>query len=231
MVDIQASIILEKGNTAGKNAVFPLEKRSVIIGRATANYQPDLIVEDNFVSRRHAEISYRNETFVIRDLRSTNGTQLNGHILETSHYYPLTNGSLIGLAIISDQPRILLRYKESESKQLDDTARLQETIWKEHSYYEWLQIDEERKEVRLNGQIITLPKKEYNLLLLLYRNQGKVCSRDNIIAAVWSEVKNLDGVSNESVDQLVHRLRNKIELNLLGTRHILNKKGFGYILE
>lgn len=228
---IEASITLEKGKTAAEKTVFPLEKRSIIIGRVSANYKPDVIIEDNFLSRRHAEISYRNEGFVIRDLRSTNGTQLDGKILQPSQYYPLKNGSLIELAIISGQPRILLRYKESGYVELDDTTRLPETIWKEQPHPEWLQIDEEKKEVQLNGKIVILPKKEYSLLLLLFSNQGKVCSRDDIIAAAWSEVKNPDGVSNESVDQLVHRLRNKIELNLPGTKHIINKRGFGYILE
>lgn len=70
----------------------------------------------------------------------------------------------------------------------------------------------------VNGQIVTLPRKEYCLLSLLYHKRGVVCSRDGIIAEVWPEAGDPGEVSNEAVDQLIHRLRDKNRMRSIKTK-------------
>lgn len=64
-------VLIEKGK-AGK--AFPLAKERVIIGRLG---ESDLVLSDPGVSRRHAEVRRENDTYVISDLGSTNGTMVN----------------------------------------------------------------------------------------------------------------------------------------------------------
>ena len=75
-----------------------------------------------------------------------------------------------------------------------------------------------------------LSKKEYDLLLFLYRNAGAMCSRDDIIEAVWPDTLDPSGISDATIDQLVHRLREKVELEPSKPSRIISKKAFGYML-
>jgi hypothetical protein len=94
----------------------------------------------------------------------------------------------------------------------------------------WLRVDEERKFVSVEGAPVDLSRKEYDTLLCLYRKNGTVCSRDELIANVWPEAHNANGVSDSAVDQLVHRLRLKVEPDPGRPAHLLSRKGFGFML-
>jgi hypothetical protein len=94
----------------------------------------------------------------------------------------------------------------------------------------WLCIDEGNKSVRVNGGAVYLSRKEYDALLCLYRKNGAVCSRDELIDSVWPEASNAEGVSDAAIDQLVHRLRRKVETGKGRPAHLLSRKGFGFLL-
>ena len=67
----------------GKRAEFDLLDGENIIGRSTkSGTGPDILIDDPYVSRRHARITFREGRCFIEDLRSANGTQLNGKNLE-----------------------------------------------------------------------------------------------------------------------------------------------------
>lgn len=68
-----------------------LEKPINVLGR---NRHCDVVIDDASVSSRHAEISYRDKRWMVRDLGSTNGTRLGLVRLEEPHEL-LTNGHLI----------------------------------------------------------------------------------------------------------------------------------------
>jgi hypothetical protein len=68
----------------GGSKVFPLAKRITSIGRGTSN---DLVLNDAQVSTRHAEIVVSEQTFLLRDLQSSNGTWLNGKKIAESPLY------------------------------------------------------------------------------------------------------------------------------------------------
>lgn len=86
--------------------------------------------------------------------------------------------------------------------------------------YGCLIIDRERHLVYRDGKTIELPKKEYQLLLLLVSKVGKVFSRNHIYDSLWGE----DMVVGErTIDVHIRKLREKI-----GDDCIKTLKGVGY---
>lgn len=86
-----------------------------------------------------------------------------------------------------------------------------------------LTIDSERFVVVKDGQEIVLPRKEFNLLTLLYSKPQKVFSRDEIFSRVWGS--NVI-VGDRTIDVHIRKLREKI-----GEKHIVTIKGVGYKYE
>lgn len=73
-----------------------------------------------------------------------------------------------------------------------------------------LSIDDEQKEVTVDGEPVRLTPIEYNILLLLVKNQGKVFSIDQIYESIWNE--DAIGVDNTVAVHIRH-IREKIEIN------------------
>jgi pSer/pThr/pTyr-binding forkhead associated (FHA) protein len=65
------------GDLAGRE--FPVSKTLLSIGRGLDN---DLVIDDPRVSRHHAQITFRHSHYLLRDLRSTNGTFVNDQPVE-----------------------------------------------------------------------------------------------------------------------------------------------------
>ena len=91
--------------------------------------------------------------------------------------------------------------------------------------YETLTVDLAKKKVSIDGQETPLTKKEFEILLLLLQNMGRVFSREEILARVWSdEVYVLD----RTIDVNITRLRKKI--GIYG-KCIVTRLGYGYCFE
>lgn len=73
----------------------------------------------------------------------------------------------------------------------------------------------------------TLTASEFRLLALLIQHENEVLERNDIITAVWKEAASTAGVTDQAVDQLIFRLRKKIEENPNNPKHILTVKGRG----
>tara|TARA_B110000285_G_scaffold233307_1_gene306685 strand:+ start:602 stop:1324 length:723 start_codon:yes stop_codon:yes gene_type:complete len=86
-----------------------------------------------------------------------------------------------------------------------------------------ISIDRERYLVIQNGKKINLPKKEFELLSLLWSQPGKVFTRDTILSSVWG---NDVIVGDRTIDVHIRKLRSKI-----GDRYIETVKGVGYKFE
>lgn len=84
-------------------------------------------------------------------------------------------------------------------------------------------IDTERYLVKKDGMEMVLPRKEFNLLLLLYSKPQKVFLREEIYSAVWG---NDVVVGDRTIDVHIRKLREKI-----GEEHIITIKGVGYKYE
>lgn len=91
-----------------------------------------------------------------------------------------------------------------------------------------LSIDDERKEIRVDGERVKLTPIEYDILLLLVKNQGRVFSINQIYENVWNE--NAVGVDNTVAVHIRH-IREKIEINPKDPRYLKVVWGVGYKVE
>ena len=69
---------------------------------------------------------------------------------------------------------------------------------------------------------------EYRLLKFMLENKNRVLGKEEIINAVWREAKTTLGVTDQALDQLIFRLRKKIEDDPNNPEHILTVKGRGF---
>lgn len=91
--------------------------------------------------------------------------------------------------------------------------------------YKTLVIDTVKKKAMINGQEISLTKKEFEILSLLLQNKGRVFSREDILSRIWTdEVYVLD----RTIDVNITRLRKKI--GEYG-KCIVTRLGYGYCFE
>jgi len=90
-----------------------------------------------------------------------------------------------------------------------------------------LAIDDEKKEVTVDGHPIELSPKEYELLLFLASKPGRVFSQEEILQNVWAGSAYAGA---EDVKKYIYLLRNKIEKNPEDPQIIVTVRGFGYKL-
>ena len=91
-----------------------------------------------------------------------------------------------------------------------------------------LSINDELKEVTVDGESVRLTPTEYNILLLLVKNQGKVFSIDQIYENIWNE--EAIGADNTVAVHIRH-IREKIEINPKEPRYLKVVWGVGYKIE
>ena len=95
----------------------------------------------------------------------------------------------------------------------------------EQLQYKGLVINIPQKKVTIDGEETSLTKKEFEILLLLVQNKGRVFSREDILARIWSdEVYVLD----RTIDVNITRLRKKIRVY---GKCIVTRLGYGYCFE
>ena len=174
------------------------------IGRAVEN---DIVITSKRVSREHAQVQRQGRHMVLTDLGSTNGTFLNGERVMTPVELRDGDGVSIG--------GVILTFHDPESTYL-------ETPFPE------LMVDTVAGIVRLDRQAVALSPKEFSLLSYLYERRGQVCSKDDIGNAVWPEYR--DGVYDYQIENLVRRLRSRIEPDPANPQLLLTERGRGYKL-
>ena len=112
--------------------------------------------------------------------------------------------------------RVKAVLRRTANLQLKDSEELQ---------YKGLVINVPQKKVTINGEEVSLTKKEFEILLLLLQNSGRVFSREDILSKVWNdEVYVLD----RTIDVNITRLRKKI--GEYG-KNIVTRLGYGYCFE
>lgn len=91
-----------------------------------------------------------------------------------------------------------------------------------------LVIDDERKEVTVDGEPVKLTPIEYRILLFLVQNPGRVFSIGQIYEEIWSE----DAVGGENTVAVhIRHIREKIEINPKDPRYLKVVWGVGYKIE
>ena len=90
-----------------------------------------------------------------------------------------------------------------------------------------LEIDTDKRMVTVNGTVVDLTKKEYELLLYLVQNKNIVLSREQILNEVWGY--SYIGETNV-VDVYIRYLRSKID-EAFGIKYIHTIRGVGYYVK
>lgn len=104
------------------------------------------------------------------------------------------------------------------------TAKEQEQIYEVGG----LRINDDLKEVTVDGEAVRLTPIEYNILLLLMKNKGRVFSITQIYEAIWNE--EAIGADNTVAVHIRH-IREKIEINPKEPRYLKVVWGVGYKIE
>ena len=181
-----------------------LENLPIKIGRAVEN---EVVIISKRVSREHARIWRDGRRIYLEDLGSTNGTYLNDERVLAP--MALRDGDQI---LVGD---VLFRFHDP------DTTTV-ETPFPE------LEVNVTAGVVRVDRFAVSLSPKEFALLAYLYERRGEVCSKDEIGAEVWSEYQS--GVYDYQIENLVRRLRTKIESDPTNPQLLLTMRGLGYKL-
>ena len=208
MAEMPMLLVLE-GPGAGQSII--IQHQPLIIGREETC---DVVIPDRQVSRQHARIRLEGDRYLLEDLGSKNGTFVKGQ--ELSGPYPLQDGDEIQIALCCR-----LVYVDAEA-----TVPL---ILERHA--QGLRLDSESKRVWVAGQELDPPLSlaQYRLLELLFQEPDRVYSRDEVVAAVWPEDER-DGISEQAIDALARRLRERLAELDADSQYIITVRGHGFRL-
>lgn len=184
----------------------------------------DIMIPERQISRQHVRF-HRDEAdrYIIEDLDSKNGTWVNGHRLEGAR--ELSDGDEIHIALV-----VRLRFIGS-GVTAPVTSDLPDVI-PSASFKGRLRIDNDTRQVFVLDEELDPPLSlpQYRLLELLFLNNGRVCSRDEVVEAVWPEAMG-DGVSEQAIDALVRRLRDRLAETDPDWQYIVTVRGHGFRLD
>lgn len=88
--------------------------------------------------------------------------------------------------------------------------------------FDTLEMDLNRKQCKIDGENISMTKKEFEILALLLQNKNVIFSRQDILSRVWDDKV---VVVDRTIDVFITRLRKKI--GIYG-KHIVTRLGYGY---
>jgi DNA-binding response OmpR family regulator len=204
-------LLIKEGEFSGKEWV--LDRDVMIIGRGN---DCDIHVPARQVSRLHARIERRNQGYLLIDLGSKNGTHVNGQ--EIKEPFLLQDGDEIQIAM-----SVKLSFVGAEA-----TVPLSF----EGAAGSAVRIDKGTRRVWVRGQELDPPLSpaQYRLLEMLVDADGQVVSRDDIVRTVWPEDEE-EGISEQAIDALVRRLRDRLAEIAPDHQYITTVRGHGFRLE
>ena len=91
-----------------------------------------------------------------------------------------------------------------------------------------LTVNDDQKEVQVDGETLRLTPIEYNILLLLIKNQGRVFSINQIYEEIWNEEAI---AADNTIAVHIRHIREKIEINPKEPRYLKVVWGLGYKIE
>lgn len=190
----------------------------LIIGRGS---ECQVVISDRQVSRFHAQLTHhQNHSVEITDLGSKNGTFVNGK--KVTGTLAVKEGDQIKIALVQEflfiSSDATIPLTESDQAQSGKAGRLL--------------IDKRARRVWVHEHEIIPPLsvQQFRLLQCLYDQQEEVVSREKIVMAVWG-LEEGEGVTEQALDALVRRLRERIaELDDKHT-YLVTVRGFGFRLD
>ena len=181
----------------------------------------DISIPNRQVSRRHSQISPSAEGVILEDLRSKNGTHRNGKPI--SGPVLLADGDIIHIALA--QKFIFLRADATLPLDLDESEPPAVQTGR-------LRLDKRSRRVWIGNQeaVPPLSVSQFRLLEILYRHNGLVVPRSELMAAVWGE-EDAMGISEQALDALVRRLRDRLASIEPGHSYVITVRGHGLRLD
>jgi len=186
----------------------------ILIGRGD---DCDIVIPDRQVSRFHFKlIPHADKTIEVKDLGSKNGSYLNGK-------------KLIGQAFIRDGDQIKIAlvqnfiFVSSDSTVPLGNAKISTGR---------LLIDSRARRVWVLEKEVIPPfsVQQFRLLQCLYELSGEVMPREKIVQAVWG-LKEGEGVTEQALDALVRRLRERLFEFDKNHNYLVTVRGFGIRLD
>lgn len=204
-------LIASEGQLAGQR--WTIEADEFLIGRGSDCH---LVLPERQVSRHHVKILQRDGRYQLQDFGSKNGTHLNG--TQVKGTVPIQDGDEIQIALcvklifVGTDATLPLTF-DPPTKEGD------------------LRIDTGLRSVDVQGQELRPPLSlaQFRLLQLLFEADGAVCSRDAIVDVVWPETDGI-GVSEQAIDALVRRLRDRLA-ELDEYNYVVTVRGHGFRLD
>lgn len=192
---------------------------SLLIGR-DANC--DVPVINRQVSRRHARLTRASEGVLLEDLGSKNGTHRNGKTVTGPVL--LKDGDVVQIALaqkfvyLSADATLPLDIEEPSSPEVLEKKRLR--------------IDKRSRRVWIMDQEVLPPLSvsQYRLLAALYKINGEIIPREQLVSAVWGE-EDAVGVSEQALDALVRRLRDRLASIDQDHSYVVTVRGHGLRLD
>ncbi|OQY45841.1 MAG: hypothetical protein B6242_09385 [Anaerolineaceae bacterium 4572_78] len=187
-----------------------LDKNEIFLGRSDSC---QICLPSRWISRQHACIRRNGTIYTAQDAGSKNGLYVNGNRVYKKHI--LADGDKLQLA-----PGLDLTFVDSEA-----TAPLPGRI------AELLRLDDIERQVYIKGEQLTpsLSTQQYHILTLLFEHPGKVYSRYEVIKAAWPD-DNAEGVSDDAVDAMIRRLRNRLSEIDPDHNYVVTVRGYGFKL-
>lgn len=204
-------LVAREGQLVGQR--WTIDADEFVIGRG---HDCHIVLPERQVSRHHVKIIQENNGYVLHDLTSKNGTHINGTQVE-------------GTAVLQDGDEIQIALAvKLVFVGTDATIPLTFDPPKPEGN---LVIDESRRAVIIKRVELSPPLSlaQFRLLELLYKADGAVCSRDDIVNVVWPDTEGL-GVSEQAIDALVRRLRDRLT-DVDNHNYIVTVRGHGFRLD
>jgi len=203
--------VVKEGDLDGKS--WTLDQDVITIGRGA---DCDIVLPERQVSRRHARVERRNLGYLLIDLGSRNGTYVNGQEIKQPYY--LQDGDEVQVALC-----IKLSFVGAE-------ATVPLTF--EGVAGRPVRIDKGTRRVWIRGKELDPPLSpaQYRLLELLADADGQVISRDQVVGQVWPDDL-IEGVSEQAIDALVRRLRDRLAEAAPDRQYIVTVRGHGFRLD
>lgn len=187
--------------------------RTLMVGRDPGC---DIQVQDRQVSRFHVRITPTPEGVIVEDLGSKNGTNHNGAELSTP--VMLQDGDLFGIALAQ---QFLFLTSDATMPLAEGGPRAGRLL-----------MDQKSRQVWVNQQQVAPPlsAQQFRLLWKLYEKQGQVISRAELVSVVWGD-EQMAGVSDQALDALIRRLRDRLAVLDPGHQFINTVRGHGLRLD
>ena len=202
-------LVIEKGSPFEPGTKIVLAEEKTLIGRSTKNSFPNISFDNILISRNHCCITFDQGAWSIVDLSSKHGTVLNTNTQLKPHFsQELIDGDKVSLASGIAWFKF---YRQADGEQTIECCHSEN----EKTLELQIKLDQERRQVIVNGDNIPLTTKQCQLMLLLFSRPKKLISYDEVCNSVWPD-RGLDGFTNhyvglEEIEVLVYRLRKRIE--------------------